>query len=90
MLAKSWRPGVDTTTKSDRTARSGIYETVDPDLVAGVVLGTRAPKTVIDVALAVQRSRPNFIVRKVTSTSCSYALDAYDVDANSWRYGHML
>ena len=71
-------------------SKPALYERVDPDLVAGVILGTRAPKTVIDAALAVQRRRPNFIVRKVTSTSCSYALDAYDVDANSWRYGHML
>lgn len=67
-----------------------LYKKVGPDLIVGVILGTRAPQAVIDRALATQQSRPDFIVRKVTSTSRSYALDAYDVEANSWRYGHML
>ena len=71
-------------------ARPALYEAIDPDLVAGVILGSRAPKSIIERALAQQHDRPDFIVRKVTSVPGSYALDTYEVDPNSWRYGHML
>lgn len=66
------------------------FRTVDPRLIAGVILGTRAPQTVIRKALAIQHIRPGFIVQKITSKPHSYVLDTYDVDENSWQYGHML
>lgn len=70
--------------------RPALYKAVAPSLVAGVILGTRTPKVVVDRALALQETRPDFLVQKVTSKARSYSLEAYYVDAKSWRYGHML
>ncbi len=67
-----------------------LYPAIDPNLVAGVILGTRCPPAVASAALAWQLSRPEFLVQKVTSTSGSYALETYDMDPNISQYGHML
>ena len=67
-----------------------LYPAIDPDLVAGMILGTRCPPSVESTALAWQRSRPEFIVQKVSSTSGSYALETYDAERSISRYGHML
>jgi hypothetical protein len=67
-----------------------LYKTIDPSLIAGVILGTRASNALVDRALALQKARPEFIVRKIASKARSYALEAYDVDGKSWHYGHML
>ena len=75
---------------SGEPGQPALYKTIDPTLIAGVILGTRAPMAVIDRALALQQTRPDFIVRAVTSKARSYALETYNVDTKSWRYGHML
>lgn len=67
-----------------------LHETIDPNLVAGVILGTRASHSLSNRALALQQIRPDFIVQKVTSDSRSYGLATYDVVANRWQFGHML
>jgi hypothetical protein len=67
-----------------------IYQKIDPSCVIGVIFGTRSPKSIIDRALQHQQQYPGLIVQKITSSANSYALTTYDVDANSWQYGHML
>lgn len=70
--------------------RTALYQSVNSDLVAGVILGTRAPCSLVAEALRLQRGRADFVVRQVTSSSRSYVLSANDVEANTIRYGHTL
>ena len=72
------------------TAKAACYEAVNPDLVAGVIFGSRASQVVVNRALAIQRQRPDFIVQMISSKIGSYKLDAYDVEENTWRYSYML
>lgn len=70
--------------------KSALYERIDPHLVAGVILGTRASQALINKALATQQSRPDFTVQQVTSTRGTYVLDVDNVEQKISRYGHML
>lgn len=63
--------------------KTATFAKVDPTLVSGVILGARAPESLIQRALAEQRRRPDFTVERVTSQEGSYALEAAPMDTQS-------
>lgn len=67
---------------SGPAGRDALYQIVDPDLIAGVVLGARVSEPLIQKALAVRAARPEFTVDIVSSARGSYALTADRIDDN--------
>lgn len=62
--------------------KDALYHTVDPALIAGVILGARVSEVLIQKALAVRASRPDFTVDLVASARGSYALTAQRIEDN--------
>lgn len=67
---------------SGPVGKDAIYQTVDPALVAGVILGARVSEALIEKALAVRAARPDFTVDLVSSTRRSYALTTQRIEDN--------
>ena len=67
---------------SGPVGKDAIYQTVDPTLVAGVILGARASEPLIKKALALRAARPDFTVDMVSSTRGSYAMTAQHIENN--------
>jgi hypothetical protein len=65
---------------SGPAGEQAVYRTVDPNLIAGVILGARVSEALIQKALAVRASRPDFTVDLVSSAQGSYALTALRVE----------
>lgn len=65
---------------SGLVGKDALYQTVDPALVAGVILGARASEALIQNALAVRTSRPDFTVDLVSSARGSYSLTAQRIE----------
>lgn len=75
---------------SGEPGQVALYQEINPNLIAGVILGTRTSEAVIGRALSIRQERPDFIIKMVSSKPRSYALDTYDVKDNTRRYGHVL
>ncbi|NJR80264.1 DUF2971 domain-containing protein [Sphingomonas corticis] len=80
--------------KELRIVRAGepagaIFVTVDPSLISGVILGARAPASLIAKAIAARRSRPDLRVQQVSSGG-GYDLTLVEVDENLKRANHIL
>lgn len=69
---------------------SAIFEKVDPDQIAGVILGARASSELVAKAMAVQKIRNGFIVERVTAKPGGFALTAYPVDENVRTFSEFL
>ena len=67
---------------SGSVGKDALYQIVDPDLIAGVVLGARASQPLIQKALAVRAASPEFTVDMVSSARESYALTADRIEDN--------
>jgi hypothetical protein len=62
--------------------RDALYRTIDPNLIAGVILGARSSEALIQKALSIRAARPDFTVELVSSPLGSYALTAQTVEDN--------
>lgn len=60
--------------------KDALYRTVDPYLIAGVILGNRVSEELIQKALAVRVARPDFTVDLVSSAPGLYTLTADSVN----------
>lgn len=56
------------------------YQTVDPALIAGVILGARVSEALIQKALEVRAARPDFTVDLVSSVQGSYGLTVQRIE----------
>lgn len=74
----------------DDADQAGILRTIDPDLVAGVILGPRAPEALIAKATAHRAANAGFSVKQVSSRNDSYALMSYEVQDNVRVFGAFL
>jgi hypothetical protein len=54
--------------------KDALFHTIDPDLVAGVILGARAPEALISKALALREMRPDLLVEGLGAARESYKL----------------
>lgn len=70
--------------------KNGLYRTIDPKLIDGVIFGTRAKRALIDKALALQEVRPDFRVEQVVSDAGSYNMKTMPLFANVWSMAGML
>jgi hypothetical protein len=59
-----------------------IFQSVNPDLIAGVIFGARAPEALIQKATALRSSRHGFTVEQVSSRPGRFDLVARTVDPN--------
>lgn len=62
--------------------KNGLYRSIDPKLIDGVIFGTRAKCSLIDKALALQDERSDFQVEQVVSDSSSYEMKTRSLVAN--------
>lgn len=69
---------------------TAVFATVDPALIAGVILGARASPALIERALVTRKTRPDFIVQQISSRAGSYELESIEKDDNVRRMGHIL
>jgi hypothetical protein len=60
--------------------RPGVAAVIDPSLISGVILGSRASQALREAADAIRTARPGFKVLEVTSKPGRYALDFKDLD----------
>lgn len=60
--------------------KDALFHSVSPDLVAGVILGSRVPEALVEKALAQRKSRPDFTVEEVGVARDSYKLTAHHVE----------
>lgn len=67
-----------------------IFEKVDPDQIAGVILGARVSSELEAKAMAVQNSRKAFSVERVTAKSGEFQLSSYPVDEKVRRFSEFL
>lgn len=67
-----------------------LFNTIDPDLVAGVILGARVPEGLVKKALALRKARPDLMVEEVGSARDSYKLTTHPVEDNIRRMGGFL
>lgn len=65
---------------SGPAGKDALYHTIDPDLIAGVILGARVSEALIQKALALRAARPDFTVDLVSSARGSYSLTAHGVE----------
>lgn len=65
---------------SGPAGQDAIYRKIDPDLIAGVILGARASEALIQRALGVRAARPDFTVDLVSSAHGSYQLTVQGVE----------
>jgi len=69
---------------------NAIFEKIDPDQIAGVILGARASSELAAKAMAVQKIRKDFSVERVTAKPGGFQLTAYPVDENVWTFSEFL
>lgn len=69
---------------------NAIFESIDPDQIAGVILGARASAKLEAKAMAVQKSRKAFSVERVTAKPGEFQLTSYPVDGNVRRFSEFL
>lgn len=60
--------------------REALFHAINPDLVAGVILGARVSDALIGKALALRKKRPNFTVEELTAARDSYNLTTHRVE----------
>lgn len=65
--------------------QKALFHTIDPDLVAGVILGARIPEALVVKALALRKMRPDFTVEEAGAPRDSYKLTTHRVDDNVRR-----
>lgn len=61
---------------------SAVSQSVSPDLIAGVILGARAPEALVQKAMDLRSTRQDFAVEQVSSRSGSFDLVARTVDSS--------
>lgn len=66
------------------------FAKIDPALISGVILGSRASESLIQKAFAEQQRRPGFTVEQLGSTGGSYSLNATPMDVNSRSFASFL
>lgn len=69
---------------------NAIFENIDPDQIAGVILGARASAELEAKAMAVQKSRKGFSVERVAAKPGGFHLTAYPVDENVRTFSEFL
>ncbi|WP_171211965.1 DUF2971 domain-containing protein [Ruegeria sp. HKCCA5426] len=69
---------------------NAIFEKIDPEQVAGVILGARASAELEAKAMAVQKSRKAFSVERVTAKPGEFQLTSYLVDEKVSRFSEFL
>ncbi|GAA3871605.1 DUF2971 domain-containing protein [Celeribacter arenosi] len=69
---------------------NAIFEKIDPDQIAGVILGARASSELEAKAIAVQKSRKAFSVKRVAATSGDFRITSYPVDGKVRRFSEFL
>lgn len=57
--------------------QEALFHAIDPDLVAGVILGARVPEALFEKALALRKARPDFTVEEVGPARDSYNLTSH-------------
>lgn len=62
-----------------------LVHAIDPDLVAGVILGARVPEALVGKALALRKARLDFTVEEVGAPRDSYKLTTHWVEDNVRR-----
>ncbi len=62
-----------------------LVHAIDPDLVAGVILGARVPEALVGKALALRKARLDFTVEEVGAPRDSYKLTTHRVEDNVRR-----
>jgi hypothetical protein len=75
---------------SGSPGQKALFHRIDPDLVAGVILGARVPDALVGKALALRKARPDFTVEKVGAPRDSYKLTTYRVEDNVRRMRDFL
>ncbi|WP_262691999.1 DUF2971 domain-containing protein [Kordiimonas aestuarii] len=68
--------------KQGPAGSSAIIRAVDPNLIAGVILGDRAPDKLAEKALGLQKTRKDFTVERIGSMSNSYKMIMRRVEPN--------
>lgn len=70
--------------------QDAVFHAISPDLIAGVILGARAPEALICRALDLRRSRPDFTVDQASSKADRYELLARRMNDDSRTIGDFL
>jgi len=70
---------------SGSPSEDALFHRIDPGLVAGVILGARVPEALVEKALALRKTRPDFTVEEVGSARDSYKLTTHRVEDNVRR-----
>jgi hypothetical protein len=70
--------------------REALFPTIDPGLIDGVILGSRAPEALIRNAEILRAQRPAFTLEQVSSTSGTYELVASPVEDHLRKAGAFL
>lgn len=65
------------------------YINIDPQLVEGVILGARAPESLLRQVCTLRETRPDLAIEQVTQSG-TYALATCRVDENTRRFGQVL
>ena len=65
--------------------KEALFHAIDPDLVAGVILGARVSEALVEKALALRKSRPDFTVEEVGSARDTYKLTTHRIEDNVRR-----
>jgi len=70
--------------------QDALFHTIAPELIAGVILGARAPERLIRRALDLRQRHPDFTVEQVSSKEGQYDLVAHRMDDHSRTIGDFL
>ena len=65
--------------------KEALFHAIDPDLVAGVILGARVSEALVEKALALRKARPDFTVEEVGSARDTYKLTTHRIEDNVRR-----
>ncbi|NML05959.1 DUF2971 domain-containing protein [Sphingomonas sp. G-3-2-10] len=65
--------------------KGALFHTVDPELIAGVILGARVPEALVEKALALRKARPDFTIEELGAVRDSYTLTIHQIEDNVRR-----
>jgi hypothetical protein len=69
---------------------NAIFAKIDPDQIAGVILGAQASSELEAKAIVVQKIRKDFSVQRVTAKPGEFQLTSYFVNENVRRFSEFL
>ncbi|WP_032992393.1 DUF2971 domain-containing protein [Rhizobium leguminosarum] len=70
--------------------QAAIFRSVSSSFIDGVIFGTRAPTALIEAALTLQETRPEFQVEQVTSKASGYEMATNALSPNVWPMSGIL